>query len=65
MVNNESLYSFFKFSLAALLKFLIVNSKLLWETITNIIVDKTINTNKLLCSCNNNYTNHAAYYNKI
>lgn len=51
LVNNESLCSFFKFSLAALLKFLIVNSKLLCETITKIIVDNTINTNKLLCAC--------------
>lgn len=51
LVSNESLYSFFKFSFAALLKFFMVNSKLLCETITKIIVDNTINTNKLLCSC--------------
>lgn len=48
-VNKVSRYSFFRFSAVEVLKFLIVNSKLLCDTINNIIEHKITNKSKLLC----------------
>ena len=48
-VNNVSRYSFLRFSAVDVLKFLMVNSKLLWDTIRSIMEHRITNNNKLVC----------------